>query len=156
MARCPLSRASSANSPSAARTANPGTISGVGRFTARPNAVVNSALVTGAGPVRFTGPDSRSSEIANCSARTVSSRLIHDMYWRPLPSRAPRPSENSGLSWRSAPPAAASTTPVRASTTRVPASCAGAVTASQSTQSWARKPVPAEAVSSTVRSLVSP
>ena len=80
MARCPPSRPSSANSPSTVRSANPGTINGVGRFTARPSAAVNSALVTGAGPVRFTGPDSSSWEIANSNARTSSSRLIHGMY----------------------------------------------------------------------------
>ena len=104
MARCPPSRPSSANSPSTARSANPGTSSGVGRFTARPSAAVNSALVTGAGPVRFTGPATSSCPIANSSARTSSSRLIHGMYWRPLPSRAPSPSENSGLSRPSMPP----------------------------------------------------
>ena len=124
----------------AVRSANPGTISGVGRFTARPSAAVNSALVTGAGPVRFTGPDTSSWVIANSSARTSSSRLIHGMYWRPLPSRAPSPSENSGLIRPSIPPAGASTRPVRTSTTRAPACSAGAVAASQSSQSWARKP----------------
>src|SRR4051794_30954079 len=39
--------------------------SGVGRFTARPSAAVNSALVTGAGPVPFTGPARSSCPSAN-------------------------------------------------------------------------------------------
>ena len=62
------------------------------------------------------------------------------MYWRPLPSRAPSPTENSGRSRPSIPPDGASTRPVRASTTRAPARCAAAVAASQSSHSWARKP----------------
>ena len=68
------------------------------------------------------------------------------MYWRPLPSRAPRPDENSGRIRRSAPPPRASTSPVRASTTRVPPYWAGSVAASQSSHSCARKPVPARSV----------
>ncbi|CAG7276629.1 hypothetical protein PICSAR49_02931 [Mycobacterium avium subsp. paratuberculosis] len=156
MARCPVSRPSSANSPSAARTAKPGSINGVGRLTARPNAVVNSALVTGAGPVMFTGPDSAGSKIANSRARTSSSSVIHDMYCRPLPSRVPRPVRNRGRNRPSAPPAGENTSPVRASTTRAPPYCAGSVAASQSWHSWARKPVPARSFSSTTRSLVLP
>ena len=46
--------------PAAVFSAKPGTISGVGRFSVRPIAVVNSEFVTGAGPVKFTGPDTSS------------------------------------------------------------------------------------------------
>ena len=55
------------------------------------------------------------------------------MYWRPFPSRAPSPNENSGLSRPSSPPDGESTNPVRTVTTRAPASRAAAVAASQST-----------------------
>lgn len=117
---------------------------------------MNSALVTGAGPAMLTGPDNVGLEMANSSARTSSSRLIHAMYWRPLPSRAPSPTENAGRNGRRVPPAGASTRPVRANTTRVPAYWAGSVAASQSTHSWARNPIPAGSFSSTTRSRVSP
>ena len=145
MARCPPSSPSSANSPRRARSAKPGTSIGVGRLTARPSAAVNSALVTGAGPVALTGPASSSCPIANNSARTSSSRLIHGMYWRPLPSRAPSPRENSGFSRASMPPVGDSTSPVRTSTTRTPALLADSVAASQSWHRPARKPWPAGA-----------
>ncbi len=89
-------------------------------------------------------------------ARTWSASAIQLRYWRPSPSRAPRPSLNSGASGPSSPPWPASTSPVRRLTTRVPAALAGAAAASQSATSSARNPRPAGAVSSTSRSPVSP
>jgi hypothetical protein len=89
-------------------------------------------------------------------ARISSSRLTQGMYCRPSASRPPSPRANSGRNLLSSPPVGESTRPVRASTTRTPASRAGAVAASQSADSWARKPVPAEADSSMMRLPVSP
>ncbi|SKW32159.1 Uncharacterised protein [Mycobacteroides abscessus subsp. abscessus] len=85
-----------------------------------------------------------------------SSRLIQGMYQRPLPSRAPRPRENSGRDRPNSPPAGDSTSPVRTITTRLPACAASAVAASQSRHTRARKLVPLEAVSSMMRSPLSP
>jgi hypothetical protein len=62
------------------------------------------------------------------------------MYWRPPPEPRAQPSENNGRSLLSIPPRGDSTSPVRVSTTRAPACCAGAVAASQSRHKLAEKP----------------
>ena len=74
---------------------------------------MNSALVTGVGPVRLTGPTTLSCSSACRIPPTSSSSEIHGMYWVPGPSRPPRKNLNSGLSTPSSPPAGASTSPVR-------------------------------------------
>ena len=74
-----------------ARSASAGTVNGTsGRCSAR-RAPVNSALVTGSGAVRLTGP-ARSSCRAGSGARRPSRRSDDpDHHCRPLPSRAAEP-----------------------------------------------------------------
>jgi hypothetical protein len=74
----------------------------------------------------------------------------------PFPIRPPRKLLNSGRIIASNPPDGESTRPVRTSTTRAPASAAGAVAASQSRQTSARNPLPDGADSSVTWPSVSP
>ena len=68
----------------------------VGRCSAAPSAFVNSRLVTGLGATRFTGPLTGSAVSRKMIAATSSSMVIQLVYWRPLPSRPPRPSLKIG------------------------------------------------------------
>ena len=103
---------------------------------------MNSALVTGVGPVRLTGP-LRSVVLQHMRMPpTSSSSETHGMNWVPDPSRPPRNGLNSGLSVPSSPPAGERTRPVRRCTTRAPASLAFCADASHSRHTSARKPPP--------------
>ena len=75
-------------------------------------------------------------------APTSSSSEIHGNHWSPLPSRPPRPNLNSGSCLASAPPPWSSTTAERRWATRMPASLADDVDASQASTTSARKPLP--------------
>ncbi len=151
-----LPSTSSANSPSASRNAGAGAGNSVGRRSTRPIAAVTSALVTGFGPVRFTGPVNDSVSRMWRSAATWSCSAMKLQYCLPLPSRPPSPALNSGKSRPHAPPSRPTTSPVRACTVRMPASSAAAVAASHSSQTEGRNPSPGGALSSTARSPVSP
>src|SRR2546425_655720 len=75
-------------------------------------------------------------------APTSSSRSIQLHHWVPDPILPPRPSLKMGSIAPRAPPPEASTRPVRSMATRIPASEAGAVAASQAWQTSARNPLP--------------
>src|SRR5689334_24164882 len=126
-----------------------------GRCSTRPSALVNSRLVTGAGPVRLTGPAIPSVPSTCRIAPTSSASEIQDHHCRPEPSGAASPSRASGRSRPSSPPLP-QTSPLRRWATRTPASSAARVAASQRRQTCARKSYPAGSDSSTGASPVSP
>ena len=97
--------------PTASFSAGTGTIITAGRCTAAARAEVNSALLTGFGEVMFTGPVTSARSSRNRAAATQSDSPIQLITWRPDPSRAPRPSRNSGSSRPSTPPWRDSTIP---------------------------------------------
>ena len=100
----------------------------------------SSALVTGFGAVRFTGP--LTSAVSRCwIAPTSSGSEIQLCHCWPLPNRPPTNNLNSGSIFFSAPPLAVSTMPVRRYATRVPAAAAGAAAASHCSHTSARNPV---------------
>lgn len=86
------------------------------------------------------GPRRRSSSIAREMASSTSSSATQGSHWRPLPTGPPSPARNGGSIWARAPPRADRTTPSRRWTTRIPASSASAVEASQALQTSAAKP----------------
>ena len=112
--------------PAATRSTGAGTHSSAGRCSARPSAAVNSALVTGAGAVRLTGPSMSAWSSRYRIAATWSASEIQLMYWRPEPSRAPSPNRNSGSQRAEHAAAGATARPrVRRFTTRSAAARAG-------------------------------
>jgi len=117
---------------------------------------VNSALLTGEGVVRFTGPLMPSRPSRNRAAATHSDSPIQLITWLPVPIRPPRPRRNSGSSRPRIPPLGDSTTPERSVTTRIPARAAIPAAASQSRTTSERKPLPAGSDSVTSRPPVSP
>lgn len=156
----PAGRVNSSESASLLPSSNFGPKLGTGRTVGRcrtvPRTRVISALVTGAGAVALTGPATWWLPRSQRMAPTSSSRLIQLHHCRPEPMRPPRPSLNSGSNLASAPPWGLSTMPVRRCATRMPASSAGAVAASQSRHTSARKSCPAAASSVTAVPPVSP
>ena len=108
--------------------------SSAGRRSAAPSARANSALVTGAGAVAFTGPVSDGVAMMWAISRTRSSRSIHDIHCRPLPNGPPSPSSNGSSSRLSIPPSTPSTRPMRNRTTRTPRRCAFLASCSQASQ----------------------
>ena len=142
--------------PMATFSAGTGTSISAGRWTAAARAEVNSALLTGHGVVRFTGPWTSSRPSRNRAAATHSDSPIQLITWRPVPIRPPRPSRNSGSSRARIPPSEDSTRPDRSVTTRIPAWAALPVAASQSRTTSDRKPLPAGSDSVTSRPPVSP
>ncbi len=86
----------------------------------------------------------------------MSAIAIQLIQWRPFPRWPPTPSRKGVSILASAPPRRSSTMPVRLMATRMPASRAGAVAASQSLHTEARKSSPALLVSSSTSSPRSP
>jgi len=142
--------------PTASLSAGVGTSSTAGRRTAAARAEVNSALLTGFGVVRFTGPAMSARPSRNRAAATHSDSPIQLITWRPDPIRPPRPSRNNGSSLPSIPPRGDSTRPERSVQTRMPAAAASPAAASHSRTTSARKPRPAGDASVTSRPPVSP
>ena len=129
--------------PPSRRNRNAGIRNGAGRRRARPRCLANCALLTGAGAVPLTAPVSAGVAMMCAIRRTRSSRSIHDIHCRPLPSGPPRPNSN-GMSMRpSMPPSIPSTSPVRRRTTRTPNRCARFATRSQASQTrWVKQRLP--------------
>ena len=151
-----LDRMSLLTPPTASFSAGTGTSITAGRCTAWASAAVNSALLTGFGEVRFTGPVMSARPSRNRAAATQSDSPIQLITWRPDPSLPPSPSRNSGSSRPSIPPRRESTIPDRSVTTRMPADAASPAVASQSRTTSGRKPRPAGSDSVTSRPPVSP
>src|SRR5690606_35437558 len=150
--RCPSNSSASASSPpSRSFGPNFGTGTMVGRPSTSPSVSAKSALRTGFGAVRLTGP--LTELVRRCStARTWSVREIQLIHCLPLPNLPPAPSLKIGSIFLSAPPFGVRTMPVRMWATRTPASLAAAVAASHRWQISARNPAPAGADSSTTSS----
>ena len=80
-----------------------GTSGRCGRCRTRANTSVNSALVTGSGAVRLTGPVMPA--VRRCSIAPISSSMLIQLsHWRPVPNRPPSPSLNNGSCLARAPP----------------------------------------------------
>ena len=125
----------------AART--PAPAAAVGRFTARPSAAVNSALVTGAGPVRFTGTgevvvtdreQQRADLVLEADPRHVLAAVAQP---RAEPEREQRLEAAQHAARRATAPARCAPAPPGR-----PPAAADSVAASQSSHSPARKPRP--------------
>src|ERR1035441_5282337 len=149
------SKASASSDPSRNLGPNLATGSRAGGDSIPLRTRVNSLLVTAFGAVKFTGPRTSLSN-SHAIALISSSRVIQLHHWAPDPNLPPRPSLNSGSSLGSAPPCLLRTTPVRAQITLIPAAAAGAVSASQRTQSDAKKSLPVELCSVRISSPRSP
>ena len=95
--------------------ADAGTRSKAGRCSTRPIARVNSALVTGCGAARLTGPRTCSASSRNRIARTSSASEIQLQYCRPEPSRPPSPEleQREQPASPAPPPRPQTTSPVR-------------------------------------------
>ena len=113
-----------------------------------PSARVNSALVTGFGAVRLTGPDTESvvEEVADRADVVVEGDPAHVLLARADPAAEPELERQEHPVQRAA---VGGEHDARCgwSTTRIPASAAGAVAASQATQTWAGKSSPGGASS---------
>src|SRR5262249_27801219 len=140
--RALASNNASAISPNARRTPKAGIGKNVGRESAYPSVLVNSALVTGFGATKFTGPETYGLPKTILNDPRTASKAIQLIHGFPLPIRPPAPNLNGGSIWANAPPCASRMMPNRVDTTRIPFSEAGLVAFSQSIHTCARKSDP--------------
>ena len=144
--RCGLSRQlasrrSSAISPRTSRSTKAGTGIKADRPSALATSCVKSLFWSGFGDTRFTGPSTSVSRRCKM-ARIWSSRVIHDHHCFPPPIGPPRPSRMGSSSFFRAPPRGVSTTPVRATASRVSGVANAAAADSHWRHTSARKPWP--------------
>ncbi len=137
-----LSSSTLPNSPSTVRTINAGAGMMAGRPSTCPRVFASSRFLTGLGAQKFSGPLTCGCSHTNRIAAIRSVRCIQGNHWLPLPMGPPTKDLKAGIILARAPPPFPRITPNRISATRIPLAVAFRASASQSTETDAKKSLP--------------